>query len=122
MLKNILQSKWSTAVVGAIVVFFLVSILKLEGPLSTVRREIGNMNQKMSDLNKASANMEKTKTYYESDAFLERLLRLKLNYKKPDENVVFVYKSKYEQGSETASESGRDLKNWQKWLNFLWGN
>jgi hypothetical protein len=120
MLRQILQSRWFTAVVGAIVVFFLVSILKLEAPLATVRREIGNIGQKINDLNKASATLEKTKAYYESEAFLERLLRLKLNYKKPDENVVFVYKNKYNQNSDNSVESGKDLKNWQKWLNFLW--
>ncbi|MBI2063680.1 MAG: septum formation initiator family protein [Candidatus Yanofskybacteria bacterium] len=92
MFRDILQSKWFTAVISVVLGFFLISVIKLKPPLAMVGRELGNLNHKIDEAEKNSLELEELSDYLKSNAYLERQARLKLNYKKPDEKVVFVYR------------------------------
>ncbi len=122
MIKKILQSPWFTAAALALAGFFLISIIKLEPALVAVNKEAANFNLKIEEARKTAGELDKQKDFLKSDAYLERQARLKLNYKKPDENAVFVYKNQYNQISNDESKKNTApgaSKNWQKWLNYL---
>jgi cell division protein FtsB len=122
MFRSALQSKWFTFLAVIVIGFFSLLIIKLQPPLETVTKEIDNLNQKIAEVEKSSSESEKLKDYLKSAAYLERQARLKLNYKKPGESVVFVYKNPYAQNpAETNSTAGpsKILPNWQKWLEYL---
>ena len=93
MFREILQSKLFTGAALVIIGFFLVSIIKFEPPLITIGRELKNVNQKIDETQNAVSELEKLGDYLKDDAYLERQARLKLNYKRPDEKVVFVYRN-----------------------------
>src|SRR3989344_8422760 len=93
MFKDILQSKWFTAVILVMVGFFCISIIKLSPPLIKVGKELKNINQKIDETKEGSLELERLGNYLQSDAYLERQARLQLNYKKPDEKVVYVYRN-----------------------------
>ena len=91
MLKETLHSKWFTASAFIVIVFFLISIIKLMPQLATISGELKNLNYKIVVAKKADSELQKMSDYLKSDSYLERQARIRLNYKKPDENVVFVY-------------------------------
>ncbi len=105
-----------------IIGFFLISVIKFELPLVAVSKELRNINQKIDEAKKTGLELEKLSDYLKSDAYLERQARLKLNYKKPDEKVVFVYQSANTQNStpklENISNSKfvTNLKGWWRYL------
>lgn len=74
-----------------IIGFFLLSIIKLQPALVSARKEIKNIGQKISEIEKARQKAKKLGEYFHSPAYLERQARIKLNYKKPDEKVVYIY-------------------------------
>lgn len=126
MFKDILQSKWFTVVILLVIGFFLVSVIKLEFPLKVVRKELKNLNQKIDEVEKSSLELEKLSDYLKSNAYLERQARLKLNYKKPDEKVIFVYLNpnvKIQNGNVETEKilDSKLLANLKEWWNYLLG-
>lgn len=127
MLKNLLQSKLVTAGLVLIIGFFLLSIIKLQPALISVRKEIKNIDQKISEIERARQEAEKLGEYRNSPAYLERQARIKLNYKKPDEKVVYIYTTETRNSSpETQKEKliakilrNKFIKNLEDWARFL---
>ena len=107
-----------------IIGFFSLLVIKLQPSLKTATQEVGNLNQKIAEAEKGRSELQKLGDYLKSAAYLERQARLKLNYKKPGESVVFIYKNQHNQNPTESSEAVKPstvLPNWQKWLNYLLG-
>ncbi len=119
MFKNILQLRLFTVLIVIVGGFFLISIIRIAPSIVSVNKEVGNLDNKIAEVKKNNDALEKQREYFKSDAYLERQARIKLNFKRPDENVVFVYKNPYNQTS-SGSTTKPELKNWQKWLIYLW--
>ena len=121
-MKSILQSKWFTFFAVIIIGFFLMLIFKLQPSLRTVSREVDNLDQKIAEVEKELSDLKKLGDYLKNPAYLEREARLKLNYKRPGENVVFVYRNQSLQnqvGNSNSTKPSPVLPNWQKWLKYL---
>jgi cell division protein FtsB len=123
---SVLQSKWFTVLAVVVIGFFSILIVKLRQPLTAVTKELENINQKISEIEKSRLELKRLEDYIKSPSYLERQARLKLNYKKPGESVVFVYKNQYNQnpasagqGTNPAAKPSIVLPNWQKWLDYL---
>ena len=122
MFKSVLQSRWFTILAVIVIGFFLLLIIKLRPSLETVSQEVNNLDQKIAEAEQNLSELQKLGDYFKSVAYLEREARLKLNYKKPGESVVFVYKNQHIQSpteTNNATKSSTILPNWQKWLNYL---
>ena len=123
MFKDILQSKWFTAVILVMVGFFCISIIKLSPPLIKVGKELKNINQKIDETKEGSLELERLGNYLQSDAYLERQARLQLNYKKPDEKVVYVYRNtsvKVQNNNvEARKTNGNFFSNLAEWWRYL---
>lgn len=121
-MKNILQSRWFTILAVIVIGFFSLLIIKLKPSLEAVSQEVNNQNQKIAEAEQGLSELQKLGEYFKSTAYLEREARLKLNYKKSGESVVFVYKNQHTQNPakpDDATRSSIILPNWQKWLNYL---
>ncbi len=123
MFKKILQSPLFTVLAIVVLIFFLSLIIKLYPSLVTVQREVGNLNQKIAEVEEGQLELEQLEEYFKSDNYLEKQARIKLNYKKPDENVVFVYRNEYDQEPvETVRDKKSELpSNLIKWFKYLLG-
>lgn len=121
MFKTILQSRWFTFLAVIIIGFFLLLVIKLQPSLKTATQELNNLNQKIAEAEKSRSELQKLGDYLKSAVYLERQARLKLNYKKPGESAVFVYKNQYAQNPAEPSGAAKPtaLPNWQKWLNYI---
>ena len=122
MFKSVLQSRWFTFLAVIVIGFFLLLIIKLKPSLETVSQEVNNLDQKIAEAEQGLSELQKLGDYFKSAAYLEREARLKLNYKKPGESVVFVYKNQHAQSPVETNNTTKPsliLPNWQKWLNYL---
>lgn len=123
MFRDILESRWFTAAIIAIVGFFSISVIKLSLPIITISKELKNIDQKIDETKKTSLELEKLGSYLQSDAYLERQARIQLNYKKPDERVVYVYRNpgaKIQNNDNVAIKKNNNLfANITDWLRGL---
>jgi len=121
-LKNILQSKWFTFLAVIVIGFFLLLTIKLKPSLETVSQEVNNLDQKIAEAERDLSELQKLGDFFKSVTYLEQQARLKLNYKKPGESVVFIYKNQHVQDPMKPDDTTKPstiLPNWQKWLNYL---
>ena len=118
MFKKILQSKWFGLVPGLALLGLGFSLYQLYHSYQAVGLEANNLQAKIAQAQKATAALAQQNANADNPAFLERQARLRLNYKKPDENVVFVYRDQYNQNSnQTASTAPAEEP---KWYQQLW--
>jgi len=82
----------------------------------TADRQVRELEAKISDVQRENNKLESVRGQYQNPAYLEKQARAKLNYKAPDETVVFVYPDDKKPGS---SDSGVSLPNWRKWVAWL---
>ncbi len=82
------------------------------------------MEAKIKEVQEDTDYLNKFLDYFKTPAFLEKEARLKLNYKDPGEEVVFIYKDKSpkkESDSITLEELLARIPNYKKWMLYLLG-
>lgn len=127
MVKKILQSKWFTPVIVIALGFIALSVLEILPSAITIQKEVWSFRQKIAETQSKIAELEKNKEFMTTDVYLERQARQKLNYKMPDEKVVYIYRNTYNQGQESIgllkSNGNKDesANLWQKIINWVKG-
>ena len=117
------QSRILTLIVVAGVVFLAVSMFRLWPQKSMVGARLENLEGKITETEKANSDLSRLLGYFKSRSFLEREAKLKLNVRRPDENVVFIYEDEKE--NIMKDEKGRGfyglegMTNFEKWLKYL---
>lgn len=123
MNKRFLQSKVFTLLALVIVVFFVFSIAKLWPQKTVIDARLENLKDKMAETEKSNADLARLLDYFKSRSYLEREAKIKLNVRRPDENVVFIYEdekeNKMKDEKEKASLGLEGLTNFEKWLKYL---
>ncbi len=129
-MKRILSTKLFTIVAGILVLFFGISVLRLLPNLRQHSEQLAHINQQIAQTEEQKQKFARESDYLKSEAYMERQARMKLNYKKPGEQVVFVYKNGYNdpvkatappKGIASASQlSSMQLPHWRQWLLYLW--
>lgn len=69
----------------------VTSLINTEPMLVRTNKELESLNKKIAEVKQSASERERLGDYLRSDSYLERQARLKLNYKNPDESVVYVY-------------------------------
>ena len=121
MFKNILQSRWLTAGIAILILLLGSAVYRILPVVTVLNKENNNLREKISKINKNIKELEKSKEYYQDPGYLEHEARLRLNYKKPDEKVVFVYRDQYNQPEPTADKSQGLFEILKRWLANLIG-
>ena len=126
MFNDILRSKWFAAAAVVLAGFFLASLLKIKPALVTTRKELNNLDTKVAEIKQSISEFERLGNYLKGNAYLERQTRLKLNYKKPDEKVVYIYSKETSMaGAQSVnkrvlkifeSKLAANLKSWWEYL------
>lgn len=76
----------------------LVSLAQEMNRRIQVQREVDRLQQEVQDMEKNIVELENLNTYFNTDAYQERLAREKLNYQLPGEKVVLI-----PQGNDAAT-------------------
>lgn len=91
MFKSILQSRWFAVAAMVMLGFLAISFMRIQPAIVEVRKEHENLENKITEIKESNFERERLGEYLLTTAYLEHQARLKLNYKKPDEKVVYVY-------------------------------
>lgn len=123
MFRQLIQSKWFIGLIGFFIILVTVSVARLQFSISQLNRQENNLKQKLVEIENASTELDQYDKDSISRSYLEQLARIKLNYKMPDENVVFIYKNVNKQSSSSADsgdirlkESSNFFKRFFSWL------
>ena len=121
MFSKLFQSKIFTISVLTVVFFLVLSIVKLWPQKTIIDARLQNLEGKMAETEKSNMDLARLLGYFKSRSYLEREAKLKLNVRRPDENVVFIYEDEKENGIETDKESLvlEGLTNFEKWIKYL---
>ncbi len=88
--------------------FFLWGIARDYPQKAEVQRQIEDLKDKIAAVEKEEERKERLADYLNSESYLEKQVRLRLNLKKEGEEVVFVYRN---DDSAKASESFDETSN-----------
>ena len=121
-MSRILNSKILSVILVGVLVWLGVSFLDVKFQERYIHDEVQNLQNKIEAAKKDNTNLEKNMANLQNPSFLEREAKLKLNYKKSDEQVVFVYRDTApKKGSESFQSKLAGMKNYQKWWYWLIG-
>lgn len=92
------------------------ALLRLRPQKVLVENRLQSLQQKIAEMEKSNNDLARLLDYFKSDAYLEKEAKLKLNVRRPDEQVVFVQLD----NSQPASVSEEVKKSWWKELLQWW--
>ncbi len=108
--------------VGMILVigWLTLSFIKIKLHENIVNKEAEELGMKISNLEKSNNLIEKFLVYMSNPSFIERQARIKLNYKAPGEEVVFIYPDNSAKvSSSSESFKNENSSNYIKWWDWL---
>ena len=119
---EILNSKIFTIMLLALSIWILFSVISSEIKKSEVKKEETAVQTKITGIRQDSDLLDKYIKNFENQEFLEKEARLRLNYKLPGEEVVFVHRDANSQKASLSEElSPGDSSNYKKWRHWLLG-
>jgi len=103
---------------------FLVLIIIASGRESyrnyRVNQEIKNLQRKIEELQKINTELSELEKYLQSDEFLEKEARLKLNLIRDGEKLVIIKRAEEELSSdEVKPEENKNIPNILKWWEYF---
>ena len=87
-----LSSKWFSLFLITVAGCLVFVLVELNVRRSEFREAVQSMEQKIAEAEAETTRLEKFTPFFKSPQFIERQARAKLNYKFPDEEVVFVFR------------------------------
>lgn len=123
MSRGFFQSKFFTLLALAVLFFFAVSIARIAPQRTMINGRLRNLERKITETEKSNRNLTRLLGYFKSRAYLERESKLKLNVRRPDENVIFIYEDEKDNGANGENKKGfsglEGMTNFEKWLKYL---
>lgn len=117
-----LNSKILTALLSALSVWILFSVISTEAEKDDIKKEEAAIESKISSMKRDNETLEEYVQNLKNPKFLEKEARLRLNYKASGEEAVFVHR---DPNSQKASLSDgfdpENLPNYKKWWYWLFG-
>jgi len=108
-----------------LVAWLTLSFIKIKLHKNIVNKEVVELEEKIKGFESNNSFLERFIGYMTNPSYLEKEARLKLNYKAPGEEVVFIYPD--ENGANASSASAdfnkqlAQMPNYLKWVYYLFG-
>lgn len=122
MKENFFYSK--SFIFGLLIVFILLFVAAGRGAYRSykINQEVKSLRGKIEELNKSNLELTEMEKYLQSDEFLEKEARLKLNVVREGEKLVII---KQPEGVVAVEEKQpierKEIPNIQKWWKFFFG-
>lgn len=116
----LLKSKVTLVVLAVLVAWLGLSALNVGSQRERLQAALREVEQKIRNTERSNEFLAKFSGYLESESYLEKQARLKLNYKAPDEEVFFVYRG----GADAPPEpqgTQPETPFWLRWWRHLVG-
>lgn len=120
MKENFFQSK--IFIFGLLIVFVLLFIAAGREAYRNYKigQDIKNLEEKIEELNKSNLELAEMEKYLQSDEFLEKEARLKLNVVKEGEKLVIIKQPEGEIMNEEKQQiEEKEISNIQKWWRYF---
>jgi cell division protein FtsB len=116
-LKQILKSRFTTFVLGLVLVLIMVTTAQVLIRKYEVDRQIANLEERAEEINRKNLELSELVKYLNTPEYKEREARERLNLKKEGEIVLAVP----DQLKESDSQSAAPLEpsNPEKWFNYF---
>ena len=120
----ILRRKIIIPVLVLIALWLSYLVLATRSQRDLARQHVHDLESKIADTQTENQFLASSSAYFSSDTYLEHQARVKLNYKLPDEESVYVYQDK---GIETESsdtgnqQDSSQIPIWKKLWQWLRG-
>lgn len=118
---NPLNSKWFSLLLIVLVGCLVFYLLGLNIRRAEFQQAVSDVEQKIQEAERGKTYLEKFITYFKSPQFLEKQARVKLNYKSPDEEVVFVFRDPNPKQETAAANRLDQAPNYRKWWFYVLG-
>lgn len=99
------QSKLCTLLAIIVIVFLGFALLRIQPQKVVVEKRVKSFQDKIMELEKSNVELAQLLDYFKSDAYLEREAKLKLNVRRPEEQVVFLHEDDVSQKAASRSEA-----------------
>ncbi|MCD6422438.1 septum formation initiator family protein [bacterium] len=112
----------NTIFLAVVIVYLAVIVSRTAWRNYLIERKVYRLQKEIEVLEEENVYLKNLLAYYRSPSYRERMARLLLNYKKPDEKVIaFPYQTpKTESFKFKFKEEEVDTRsNWQKWIDFI---
>jgi cell division protein FtsB len=120
MAKKILYSK---PLIFLLVLIFVLSIIALGRESYRyfgITQEVRDLEKRIEDLEVSNEELSKMEEYFQSDDFLEKEARLKLNLAKPAEKLIIIKQPEsLEQEIVEEKKIAKEVSNLQKWWDYF---
>ena len=111
-----------TFILGLLIVFVLLFVAAGREAYRSYRinQEIKDLQEKIEELNKGNLELAEMEKYLQSDEFLEKEARLKLNVVREGEKLVIIKQPEGETVSEEKQQTEeKEISNIQKWWRYF---
>ncbi len=107
---------------GVLAVFLLIVAVGAWAEKHDADTELSALQQRIDDAQRENHRLADQLERMRSPQWLALLARQRLNYKQPEESVVFVYKNeKVATLAQPRVAQGASKSNWRLWLEWLQG-
>lgn len=111
-----MRPKLIGAVSAIIALILLVSLAQEMNRRLQVQRELTRLQEEVQGMEKSIVELKNLNTYFNTDAYQERLAREKLNYQLPGEKVVLIpHANIADVATETSEAAQRHISNPERW-------
>jgi cell division protein FtsB len=119
-MAKLLYSKFFIAFLVIIFVLALIALGRESYRYFRVSQNIKNLEERIENLETKSEELSKMEGYFQSEEFLEKEARLKLNLTKPGEKLIIIKTPEdLEEGQEQEGVVAKEIFNIQKWWNYF---
>lgn len=119
-MANLLYSRSFIILLVAILILTIVALGREGYRYFRVSQEIRDLEKKIEALEKENEELAGMEKYFQSEDFLEKEARLKLNLTKPGEKLIIV-KTPEDLEEEQEQEITKQVFNIQLWWDYFFG-
>lgn len=121
MAKKLLYSKSFITFLIIILILIIIALGRESYHYFRISQQIKDLEKGIKELEKTNEELARMEEYFQSEEFLEKEARLKLNLAKLGEKLIIV---KTPEGLEEAQEKeviSKEISNIQKWWEYFFG-
>lgn len=118
---NPLNSKWFSLLLIVLAGCLVFALIGVNVRRAEFRQVVSDVENRVLKAEKDKTYLEKFTAYFKSPQFMEKQARIKLNFKSPDEQVVFVFRDPNPKEETAVANLLEQAPNYKKWWYYVLG-
>lgn len=122
MAKKLLYSKTFIIFLVIVLILIVIALGRESYRYFRIGQEIKDLEKRIEDLEASNEELAWMEEYFQSEEFLEKEARLKLNLTKPGEKLIIVKTPERLEGEEQETTVAKEISNIQRWWEYFFGH